>query len=445
MINEFSALVDRNIFPIPIKDLLEKETDYYLVYAPLSDNAFVADPDYVHAMNDSLKGCPVDDEINETMRQLNDCIPLSQRGGNIHSLDDFQNLSVLPNNKCNFSCKYCYSARGRSKNELSFEHFQAVLDRFIREDSYPRLTLCIYGGGEPLLSWEVVSEGILYARSRAATYNKELLINITTNGSIINEKILTFLKQNKVTLVVTFEILEEIQNMQRGSCKLVTSNIKNLIDYGIVPSLNSVITPKNVERMEEMVYNVIENYPQVTYLCFDPIIDKDTFKTVTELKDYHQRYIRNFFHARELAAENNIKVDCTAQISMDCTLERYCPGELGLTAQGLLSICPCISSPEEDMFDDYIYGLVNDQLKVEIDQKKLDGLLSRNLYSAERCNNCFAKYNCGGGCMHKNNILPDDYKDEVCSFTREFARRFLLARVDKQQFEESGKHIVELI
>lgn len=434
-----------DIFCIPVDDLPGTESDTIMIYAPLSDCALLADASfannleayaqkYIFPKETYAEAEPTETniELKEVWEILTDYIPLSQREGNISSLNDFRNLSVLPNNKCNFSCSYCYSAKGRSHSELSIEKLKVAIDLFIRHDSHPKLTLSIFGGGEPMLSWKVITEGIDYARLRAENMKKELLVNITTNGSIINQSAIAFIKKQQVTMLITFEILEDIQNLQRGHYELVAKNLRALIDNGITPTLNSVITPANVERMEEMVNTVMTLWPELRYICLSPIIDKETFATVESLKKFHSLYIEHFFKAKKLGAQYGLKVDCTTQISLDCTLERYCPGEFGLTAQGLLSICPCISSPEEDRFDDYIYGGISDTLSIDIDEDKFQSLLGESLYSHPSCSPCFAKYNCAGGCMHKNHILSSAYRTEVCNYTREFIRRGLLERLLKQ-------------
>jgi hypothetical protein len=90
-------------------------------------------------------------------------------------------LSILPNQKCNFSCSYCYSAKGRSDSELSPEALRAMLRYFIDPARIEpcELNILIAGGGEPMLSWPLISGGLDYAATLAA----EQALN-STSGSL---------------------------------------------------------------------------------------------------------------------------------------------------------------------------------------------------------------------------------------------------------------------
>lgn len=437
----------KEIFALRLDGLLPKyhSDEYVLTYAPLADCGLILKNDDWEKVRKSIdENIKPDNELMEVVAGLKDEDMDKLNNSSIRSIDDFQNLSILPNNKCNFSCSFCYSAKGRAKDELTFVQAKIAIDRFIRETSPQKLSLSILGGGEPLISWPLVKEIIEYTEVRAEKYGKNVDISITTNASLITDEIIEYFKTHRIITVVSYEIIEEIQNLHRGHYQLVKQKINRMFELGYTPQFNTVITPENVHRIPEIVDTAHSEFPSLKYLCTDPVISQDIFPSVDELRSFHDTFIDSFFKAQELGLSLGLKVDCTANLSMECTLDRYCPGEMGVTAKGLITSCPCVSSENEEGFDSYVYGKIGD-LGLEIDNARFEKIVGKNLYSNHKCKNCAMKYNCGGGCMHKNNIFPSDFIAETCRFTREFGRRFLFNRLNSYYMESCGQSILQLI
>ena len=435
------------IFALPIKGLVPDSLakNICIVYSPLSDNAIILNTDQWTLLKSHIdSGIEVDCSLMEIAKDLLDCDFSKLQDSRIKNKYDFNNITILPNNKCNFSCSFCYSAKGRSTTVLDKEKAFKALDFFITPSTNEKITISILGGGEPLLSWELVKDIILYAENRALQFCKQLQISITTNGSLITDEIILFLKQHNITTVISYEILESIQNLHRGHYSEVKIKIRRMFELGYTPQFNTVITPENVSLLYEIVDTAYKDFPGIKYICTDPVILPELYPSVEALKSYHDSFIEGFFKAKEFGMSLGIKIDCTANISMDCTMTRYCPGEMGITANGLITVCPCISSEKEPHFNDYIYGYVSLD-DIVIDDEKLNKLLNEDINSNDRCLNCPMKYNCAGGCMHKNKMLSPEYKAETCRFTYEFGRRYLFNKLNMAIFEEYGQDIKTIL
>lgn len=435
------------IFALPIKGLVPDRlaNNRCIVYSPLADNAIILTTVQWGQLKSHIDtGVKVDPVLMEMAKELLDCNLSKLIDSRIKNKHDFNNLTILPNNKCNFSCGFCYSAKGRSTTVLEKQKVFQALNFFISPTSNEKITISILGGGEPLLSWDLVKDVILYAENRAAQYSKQLQISITTNGSLVTDEIILFLKRHNITTVISYEIIESIQNLHRGHYKEVKENIRRMFELGYIPQFNTVITPENVNLLCEIVNTAHKDFPNIKYICTDPVIMPELYQSVEALKDYHNSFIEGFFRAKELATSLGIKIDCTANISMDCTITRYCPGEMGITANGLITVCPCVSSEKEPYFNEYIYGYVSLN-GIVIDDEKLKNLLNEDVNASRRCLNCPMKYNCAGGCMHKNKMLSPEYKAETCRFTYEFGRHYLFNKLNIAIFEEYGKDIKTIL
>lgn len=436
------------IFALPLEGLLPNEwvDKVRLIYAPLADSAVIVKTEQWNLIADHIdKGVMVDYDIVEVAQALCNVDAYAKlEASKVHHEHDFNNLTLLPTDRCNFSCDFCYSAKGRSKAELNEKAAFTAIDFFICEKSDGKLTLSILGGGEPLMSWRIVRNIIEYAEKRAIKYHKQLSISITTNGSLLNDEMIIYLRDHRIVTVISYEVLESIQNLHRGHYNEVKSNILRMFELKYTPQFNTVITPANVKLIPEIVATAHKDFPEIRYICADPVILPELFQNTTELKQYHDDYISGFYEARALGLKWGIKIDCTANISMDCTLARYCPGEMGVTAHGYITLCPCISSEKEPYFDDFIYGHVTEH-DVIIDQDKLKSLLRKDGFSEIRCVDCAMKYNCAGGCIHKNKLLSPEFKSETCRFTNEFGRRFLYERIENTFKKEYGDDLLTLM
>lgn len=415
-----------------------------VLYAPLADSALPVTMLQIQELAAALKNPPsASEEMAEVIKILCDVKPIAMREGNIRGEADFINLSILPNNICNFSCSYCYSAQGRSSLQLNLSKAKVVVDYFLspQRNSSPLLTVSIFGGGEPLLSWKkLVSPLITYIYDEASRFSRKIVTTLITNGSIIPEGFIDACRKYDLDIVISYEILEDVQNVQRKHFELVTQNSALLINAGIIPAINSVITELNVNRQQEMVETLHRTFPSIRYLSFEPVIDN----SISDKRVFYSHFMHNFMAARKKADACGITLTCSALRNVDVAVDRYCAGELALCADGSLSICPCVSSPVEENYQNYVYGRVADG-KLEINSSKLQELLAVNVYQNEWCRDCFAKWNCGGGCMNANQNNGNKQDEDYCRFVQSFLKYTLIERLDKAYMEETGHPISELI
>lgn len=346
----------------------------------------------------------------------------------ISSINDIRKMSILPNNRCNFNCSYCYAAQGRDTNELAMETIGKALNYFIDKNRNTKpLSVAILGGGEPLLSWNATQYAIETARRLSIEQGIKLELTLVTNVSLISDEIIKILKENDVIVNASFDLIEDIQNIQRKNFIIVKDNIQHLTEFGIYVTINSTITPMNVERMDEMVRNAAEWFPNVCFMIFEPVISASLFANSDELRDFYQKYIDSFNKARYMAQSLGINVTCRILKSLDFYQDRGCEGRFNICPNGDITICYCTASAKDPNFENRLYGKASPN-GVEIFEDKFKTICDENIYTFEKCNNCFAKFNCAGGCMLPNDRYSKEFLDEVCCFNKEFIRRELYNR-----------------
>jgi len=146
-----------------------------------------------------------------------------------------ENLILQVTQACNLRCKYCtYSGDylNRPHGALSMPEGIAkkAIDFFIAHSSEtPRPAFGFYGG-EPFLNFELIKTLVPYIKKKMR--GKQFIFNITTNGTLLNEEIITFLATHNVSLMVSLDGPKEVHDLNRcygsgkGSYDQVMKNIE---------------------------------------------------------------------------------------------------------------------------------------------------------------------------------------------------------------------------
>ncbi len=162
--------------------------------------------------------------------------------------------------RCNLRCKYCiYSEdvnmhqRSHSNKDMHWETAKKSID-FLREHSVDSTQVNIgFYGGEPLLRFSLIKQIVAYAREKFD--GKELAFTITTNGTLLNEEIISYFEKEDVQLMISLDGPKEIHDKNRvfpngqGSFDTVMENLERLKaiapDYAKKVSFSMVMDPIN--------------------------------------------------------------------------------------------------------------------------------------------------------------------------------------------------------
>lgn len=444
-----NSLFDNNIYTCSLHNFLPVEKNrFFLLYAPLSTIATIATGEDLEKMKHLLTGKNTDEPLKEVVSALLDTSPseeaLSKR---IRKTSDFINISLLLNNICNFDCSYCYSASSRSNVEIDENKLIAALDYFInrKRTGTNQLSLSFLGGGEPMISKKLIKKAVDHANRLADREGFDLWFKIVSNGSLIQAEDIDFILKNNIELVISYDILEDIQNLQRKHFDTVSQKIKMLVENGAPLSINTVITPHSVHRQCEMIEDITCRFPQIDYLSFEPLMELNDWSSRNIDTIFYDDFIANFIPAHELAEKHDIELSCSLLRNVDCSVERYCAGEFAVCPDGSITVCPCVSSPEMQHYKNYVYGQIHPTGEIDIDEHKLAELLAEDVHNHPECKDCFAKWNCGGGCIHTNKSDDRTRKKAKCDFIRNFTKKIIWNRTKLDYENGTGKPIMEIL
>lgn len=195
---------------------------------------------------------------------------------------------IRPTSQCNLGCAYC--GFPISALRMSARVAQDAVG-FIKggNNGFTRL---LFTGGEPFLNVEIMQ---LFADSLP-----DMAIVLITNGTVLNDKVRTFLRSTagRLGIILSLDGDREIHNKnRRNSFDRVMANLDTLLPY--ITCINMVVTPETIFRLHEsVVFLRCVGAPRISVILqndvdWDRAIDFERFREyfltycldLTELKD----------------------------------------------------------------------------------------------------------------------------------------------------------------
>lgn len=310
---------------------------------------------------------------------------------------------------CNLACQYCFAEEGEYHGRralMSFEVGKKAID-FLLLNSGNRKNLEIdFFGGEPLMNWEVVKQIVEYGRSKEKEYNKNFRFTMTTNGVLLNDEIMEFCNREMSNVVLSLDGRKEVNDKMRpfrngkGSYELIVPKFQKFAklrenkDYYIRGTFTreNMDFAKDVLEFADLGFKSMSIEPVVAQAEeYYAIREEDIPQILKEYDNLAVEYIKrhkegkgfNFFHF-------NIDLQqgpCVAKRLSGCgSGTEY----LAVTPWG--DFYPCHQFVGQD---DYLLGNVDEGL---LNTKVRDEFKLCNVYAKDKCQDCFARFYCSGGC-----------------------------------------------
>jgi uncharacterized protein len=325
-------------------------------------------------------------------------------------------------NDCNLRCKYCYVDGGYhgEKNRFMSDEIIEKAFNFILK-SFPRtkeIAISLYGG-EPLLFWKKFDS--LIKKAKEILQGKKITFNFPTNGTIVNQKILKLLKNNKMYFQISMDGIEKQQNFLRPtindkeSYRLLEKNIPYFKSIRDTLSVRSTITSYNTNLSELFLFFKEKGFKSIAFsLCSSQeeewmLKKKDISKLLQEYTKLSDIYLKH------LVEENNIVKIFPFQRFLRILHfgeKRSCFCGIG---NNLFAI-----STDGDIYACHRF-IGNNKYKIgnlyqgfEKNNSIQDAFMKCNIIN-EKCSDCFALNVCRGGCQHEK---QSSFFDITCLLTK---------------------------
>lgn len=123
-------------------------------------------------------------------------------------------------------------------------------------------------GGEPLLAFDLIRRAVT-AVQRKNGGRRKIRFGLTTNGSLITDDILQFIRDHRFRLLVSFDGLAQDRGRRRGSFGTLVPSLERLLDSPAVKvETNSVFTPNTVRHLSRSVRLIHELGVENIHLAF---------------------------------------------------------------------------------------------------------------------------------------------------------------------------------
>lgn len=361
-----------------------------------------------------------------------------------------EKLTLQVTQRCNLRCEYCiysghYDTRSHSEVDMDFETAKKAIDFYLSaSNEIDELTVAFYGG-EPLLNFELIKRCVIYVEEK--TYGRKVVFSTTTNGTLLNEKNVSFLEKHNFNVMISLDGSQREHDTYRkfqngkGSFNVIQENLRRVRatypDFFNRITFNSVLNPKND-------YQNIKNYFEKD----DLIASADVFTNIVESEDLTQNVqftevfsiINNFdylkmclFMLGKLDEEDVSKLvlvkrsfiyDRYNQIIKKAEIGNIChpsgpciPGtrRLFVNVEGYMFPCERVSETSPVM----AIGHIDDGFDI----KKVENLLNVGKVTEDLCKNCWALFYCNQ-CAQKadgKDHLSRELKIKHCPISKKHA------------------------
>ena len=339
-----------------------------------------------------------------------------------------KNISILikpASGLCNLNCKYCFykdeiaNRNNTNYGMISQETTENILNKFLLIEDLSTLTIA-FQGGEPTLI------GLDYYKNFIKLVNKKninkvnILYTIQTNGTILNDEFLSFLKENNFLVGISLDGIKQTHDINRldnnnnQTFEKVFNTIKKLKEYEIDFNILTVVT-KSVAKNINQIYKFYKDNNFI-YTQYIPVLNKinnkieaysitphDYFIFLDTLFHLYYNDIKKGKYIYNRYFENIVRLLLNMNPE-DCSLMGHCSIQFVIEANG--NVYPC----DFYCLDKYLLGNINQNDFNEIlkNENSINFIKdSLNIYS--KCKTCKYFKICRGGCKRNKDALSRNY------------------------------------
>jgi len=336
---------------------------------------------------------------------------------------------VQPTTSCNLNCKYCYIDENNSRKFMDKKTLENIIKKFaILKKNYDVNTHFLWHGGEPLLPGMDFYRDVISLQNKYYAQLKGVSNSIQTNLTLLNEKFLNFLVQNKIDVGFSLDGPKEINDSARvfkngkGTFDKIMENVALMKEKNLKLRAIAVLNKKSINKLVEL-YSFFKTN-EISFKVH-PLVYAGRFKQNEEeleisQEDYGDALIKLFdvwFNDKEYKINIEPLYQYLGNLitgkPRECSTLFSCQERfISIDPEGNVYPCGRFSSISE-----FCYGNINQEpiekiLSSPIRRK----LLERNSDSIKDCQICKYKKICNGGCMNNaynaGNIFG---KDDYCS------------------------------
>lgn len=361
---------------------------------------------------------------------------------------------ILVTNSCNMNCDYCI-AKNLPGPSMRVEIGRKAIDMFVYLSKGGRSIEFIFTGGEPLTEYEVFKDLLSYAQKRACEASIQAFFILKTNGTILNQNIIDFMRLNCIKVIVSIDGTPSIHNRHRKTASgkvthsIVCRNLQTLLKNQISCVASVTVHPdssqsvlENIRYLKELGVEQIDIGPAYGTITWSDIDCFNLSRSLMKVAGYiRQMNIEGYRIRIGPLYQESEHVGGVLSNQWGChaasTNLAFLPnGQI----TGCSSLAMLISKFPELILGDVFNGL--DQLSIN----RLIHLAQAKREDRPLCKNCKTSINCTGGCLAINYstsgkafIPPNVYCKTISTIPKAWCRAWGTSYLKKKFQEPSDR------
>lgn len=308
---------------------------------------------------------------------------------------------------CNMACKYCFASTYQDRqNVMSLSVVRRAIIYMLENNPDAKQYIIYFFGGEPLLHKQFIEDAVKIAKELVVGRHKKCVnFLLNTNGTLIDEAMLRFFKKEDFTITISIDGPKYANDANRiflngrGSFNRIMEGIEKLKAHAIKFNLRATFNPRASHLVE--TFRFFEEL-EISYSYAFAIDSKEKDKSETHFTD-----------------EDIVRFDGELKAVMQYLSDKviqgkpvYCSdfrNKISRLKERSIKLHGCEAGRSSLMVDesgDY-YTCQNmlpyketavGSLSKGINADKLKRYQSSVIENLPVCQECWARYLCGGGC-----------------------------------------------
>ena len=329
-----------------------------------------------------------------------------------------QRIVLNVTNQCNLACGYCYeysddkisNTAGKPKY-MDQQVAESAIDMLLKESVGRPAVHVTFFGGETLMNFPLLRSSVEYAKRKCADANKTVEFSLTTNGTLLSEKIVEFLSEHKIGVTVSIDGDRELNDRMRvfhdgrGSYDIMVPKIKMLLQRHRTNSIGARVTLSSGVSHVRRIYDHLTKEIGFDAVGFSPATASpdrlyslgpqkmgNVLEGFEELAwEYRDFAVTGRQHGFTNASDTIKELHSGISKAYPCGAGL---GLLGVGTAGDISLC--------HRFVDSPVGKMGHVQKGGVDQNARETFLDTHHIGARYdCHTCWARPTCAGGCYHE--------------------------------------------
>jgi uncharacterized protein len=319
---------------------------------------------------------------------------------------------------CNLRCRYCFADEGAyhsAREFMSEDTAKAAIDFLLKNSGNRKVLEVDFFGGEPLMCLQTIKNVVYYAKAEAAKLGKRFLFTTTTNALLLDDDAIKFFNEEMENVVLSLDGRKEVHDAIRktvngkGSFDLVINHIKKFVKSRGNKSyyVRGTFTSKNLDFAKDVIFMAENGFDSISVEPVVTEIDDLAIKPEhlpaikQEYKNLCDQYLEkykagegfNFFH---------FNVDLEGGPCLSKRVSACGAGNeyFSVVPNGDIYPCHQFAGDPKFLMGNVFEGKINDEIR--------NKFATSCLFTRKKCDGCFAKFICSGGCSANNYHFTGD-------------------------------------